>query len=69
MALAKNAVAFLLLTTLFGISLGAVYKVGDSAGWSIMGNVDYNKWASTNNFHVGDVIGRYASSFYTSFLL
>lgn len=52
-----NFVAFLLLTTFFGASLGAVYKVGDSAGWTVVGNVDYNKWASTKNFHVGDVIG------------
>ncbi|KAJ0046894.1 hypothetical protein Pint_04128 [Pistacia integerrima] len=52
----KNVVAFLLMTTLFGVSLGAVYRVGDSAGWTAMGNVDYEKWASTKNFHVGDVI-------------
>ncbi|KAJ0046887.1 hypothetical protein Pint_04127 [Pistacia integerrima] len=52
----KNAVAFLLMTTLFGVSLGAVYKVGDSAGWTAMGSVDYKKWASTKNFHVGDEI-------------
>ncbi|XP_044494495.1 mavicyanin-like [Mangifera indica] len=56
MAFAKNVVALLLLTTIFGGSLGAVYKVGDSAGWTVVGNVDYNKWASTKNFHVGDVI-------------
>ncbi|XP_031256771.1 mavicyanin-like [Pistacia vera] len=56
MAFAKNFVAFLLMTTLFGVSLGAVYEVGDSAGWSTMGNVDYNKWASSKNFHVGDKI-------------
>ncbi|KAL3849871.1 hypothetical protein ACJIZ3_011753 [Penstemon smallii] len=35
---------------------GAVYKVGDSAGWSIIGNVDYNKWASSKNFRVGDIL-------------
>ncbi|KAJ0045814.1 hypothetical protein Pint_04133 [Pistacia integerrima] len=52
----KNVVAFLLMTTLFGVSLGAVYKVGDSAGWTAMGSVDYKKWASTKNFHVGDEI-------------
>ncbi|KAJ0045029.1 hypothetical protein Pint_04139 [Pistacia integerrima] len=52
----KNVVAFLLMTTLFGVSIGAVYKVGDSAGWTAMGSVDYKKWASTKNFHVGDEI-------------
>lgn len=31
MALANNLVAFLLMTTIFGVSLGAVYEVGDSA--------------------------------------
>ncbi|KAJ4729031.1 mavicyanin-like [Melia azedarach] len=56
MALAKITVAFLLMTTLVGVSLGAVHKVGDSAGWTIMGNIDYNKWASSKDFHVGDTI-------------
>ncbi|XP_044503357.1 mavicyanin-like [Mangifera indica] len=55
MAFLKNVVAFLLLTTLFGVSLGTVYNVGDSKGW-IVGNVDYKKWASTKNFRIGDVI-------------
>lgn len=35
---------------------GAVYKVGDSAGWTTIGNVDYKKWAATKTFNVGDVI-------------
>ncbi|KAL0349086.1 UNVERIFIED_CONTAM: Early nodulin-like protein 3 [Sesamum angustifolium] len=34
---------------------GAVYKVGDSAGWTITG-VDYEKWASTHSFKVGDTV-------------
>ncbi|KAK3193792.1 hypothetical protein Dsin_025102 [Dipteronia sinensis] len=56
MALAKKLLAFLVMTALFGVSMSAVYKVGDSAGWTMMGNVDYDKWASTKNFHSGDVI-------------
>ncbi|KAK3193790.1 hypothetical protein Dsin_025100 [Dipteronia sinensis] len=56
MALAKKMLAFLVMTALFGVSMAAVYKVGDSAGWTMMGNVDYDKWASTKNFHSGDVI-------------
>ncbi|KAH7577546.1 hypothetical protein JRO89_XS01G0265200 [Xanthoceras sorbifolium] len=56
MALAKKMLAFLLITALFRVSLCAVHKVGDSAGWTTIGNVDYKKWASAKNFHVGDVI-------------
>ncbi|GAB2245342.1 hypothetical protein Droror1_Dr00000835 [Drosera rotundifolia] len=33
-----------------------VYKVGDSVGWTTIGNFDYRQWAATKNFHVGDVI-------------
>ncbi|KAL2507744.1 Phytocyanin domain-containing protein [Forsythia ovata] len=40
----------------FGICLGSVYKVGDSAGWTIIGNVDYNTWASSKTFQIGDVV-------------
>ncbi|KAK2648313.1 hypothetical protein Ddye_015802 [Dipteronia dyeriana] len=56
MALAKKLLAFLLMIALLGVSMPAVYKVGDSAGWTMMGNVDYGKWASTKNFHSEDVI-------------
>ncbi|XP_039013848.1 mavicyanin-like [Hibiscus syriacus] len=38
----------------FGVSFGAVHKVGDSTGWTSLGNIDYLKWASTKTFHVGD---------------
>ncbi|OMP03742.1 Plastocyanin-like protein [Corchorus olitorius] len=34
----------------------AVYKVGDSAGWTTIGNVDYKQWSATKTFQVGDVI-------------
>lgn len=43
----------------FELSTGAVYKVGDSAGWTIIGNVDYNSWAATKTFRAGDIIGIY----------
>ncbi|KAH9794337.1 Phytocyanin domain-containing protein [Citrus sinensis] len=56
MALTKKILAFLLMATLVGVSLGAVHKVGDSAGWTTLGNIDYNQWASSKNFHVGDTI-------------
>ncbi|THG05227.1 hypothetical protein TEA_013672 [Camellia sinensis var. sinensis] len=38
------------------VSMAAVYKVGDSAGWTTIGNVDYKNWAATKTFHVGDLI-------------
>ncbi|KAK3184534.1 hypothetical protein Dsin_031820 [Dipteronia sinensis] len=38
------------------ISSAAVYKVGDSAGWTTIGNVDYKMWAATKDFQVGDII-------------
>ncbi|KAF3943710.1 hypothetical protein ACB098_10G077400 [Castanea mollissima] len=39
-----------------GACMAATYNVGDSAGWTIQVPVDYTKWSSTNNFHVGDKI-------------
>ncbi|XP_039139662.1 mavicyanin-like [Dioscorea cayenensis subsp. rotundata] len=39
-----------------GSSMGEVYKVGDSAGWTILGNVNYTAWASSKKFKVGDVL-------------
>ncbi|KAK4482516.1 hypothetical protein RD792_009675 [Penstemon davidsonii] len=35
--------------------MGAVYQVGDAAGWNAMGT-DYNAWASKFKFQVGDII-------------
>ncbi|GMH08420.1 hypothetical protein Nepgr_010260 [Nepenthes gracilis] len=37
-------------------SLAAVYKVGDAAGWTTIGNVDYKQWSATKTFHLGDII-------------
>ncbi|OMO72138.1 Plastocyanin-like protein [Corchorus capsularis] len=57
MASTKTRMAFLLtmLLALLGLSLGAVHKVGDASGWTIMGDTDdYANWASTRTFHVGD---------------
>lgn len=54
-----------MLVSLVQVSLGAVHNVGDSAGWTIMGNVDYSKWASSKNFHVGDsLLFQYNSQFH-----
>ncbi|KAJ4769400.1 Early nodulin-like protein 1 [Rhynchospora pubera] len=49
-------VALVVLLGLAGTSTGAVYKVGDSAGWTIMGNVNYDKWVSKKEFLVNDVV-------------
>ncbi|XP_011023469.1 PREDICTED: blue copper protein-like [Populus euphratica] len=47
------AVSFL-ATALCGVSMATVYQVGDSAGWTSMGQVDYQDWAANKNFHGGD---------------
>ncbi|KAJ8543163.1 hypothetical protein K7X08_005686 [Anisodus acutangulus] len=47
------------LLSLFTANLGgaAVYKVGDSAGWTIGGaNVDYHTWAASKTFRVRDIL-------------
>ncbi|CAK7348045.1 unnamed protein product [Dovyalis caffra] len=36
--------------------MATVYRVGDSAGWTSMGQVDYQDWAASKNFHVGDIL-------------
>ncbi|XP_021909800.1 mavicyanin-like [Carica papaya] len=52
-ALAKTMTLLLVAMALHGVFLGAVYNVGDSAGWTI-GHVDYQTWVSSKNFIVGD---------------
>lgn len=59
MALVERGVVLLMMMmTAFKVSHAAVHKVGDSAGWTIIGNVDYKKWAATKNFKVGDTISK-----------
>lgn len=41
------------------LSNAAVHKVGDSAGWTTIANVDYKQWAATKNFQVGDIIRKF----------
>ncbi|XVE73132.1 hypothetical protein DITRI_Ditri11bG0093000 [Diplodiscus trichospermus] len=53
--------------TLCGVSLGAVHWVGDFGGWTIRGAVavDYQKWAATRNFAVGDfLVFKYNNQFH-----
>ncbi|KAF8085625.1 hypothetical protein N665_0656s0004 [Sinapis alba] len=57
MALIKNKsffVSLMILVALFGVAFGGtVHKVGDSKGWTMMG-VDFEAWASSRTFQVGD---------------
>lgn len=46
----------MILISQLQVTIGAVYKVGDSAGWTIAGSVDYRKWSAAKTFHVGDII-------------
>nr|XP_043611500.1 blue copper protein-like [Erigeron canadensis] len=44
---------------------GVVYKVGDDAGWTNIGHVDYKTWAATKLFQVGDtILFRYDKEFH-----
>ncbi|WRX22381.1 Phytocyanin domain - like 10 [Theobroma cacao] len=59
MALAERVVAQALLLVMAAslqLSHAAVYKVGDSGGWTSIGNIDYKQWAATKTFQVGDII-------------
>ncbi|EHA8588647.1 mavicyanin [Cocos nucifera] len=49
-------IAALVALASVGFSSGAVYTVGDKAGWTIIGNVNYTAWASSKSFQVGDII-------------
>ncbi|KAJ0966298.1 hypothetical protein J5N97_027436 [Dioscorea zingiberensis] len=50
------AMSLLALFLFVGPSEEKVYKVGDSSGWTTIGNVNYTAWASSKNFQVGDTI-------------
>jgi hypothetical protein len=56
MALVKHLTALFFFVGVIGVSSGTVYEVGDSHGWNNDSSVDYKTWASTKNFHVGDII-------------
>ncbi|KAH7577543.1 hypothetical protein JRO89_XS01G0264900 [Xanthoceras sorbifolium] len=38
------------------MAMAAMYTVGDAVGWTIMGGVDYRKWADHKDFYVGDTL-------------
>ena len=65
MAFAERFVAQALLVVmaaLLQLCHAAVYKVGDSAGWTTIGNIDYKQWAATKTFQVGDIIRKFPLS-------
>lgn len=69
MGLERSNVGVLMMVMLCGcmqIGGGTVYKVGDSAGWTTIGKVDYKQWAATKTFQVNDVICMSSSYFLVS---
>ena len=63
MALVERAFVLLMVmaVAVVHVSNAAVYKVGDSAGWTTIGNIDYKQWAATKTFKVGDIIRKFSS--------
>ncbi|KAG7551986.1 Cupredoxin [Arabidopsis thaliana x Arabidopsis arenosa] len=53
---ARKMAALACILVILRLSEAAVYKVGDSAGWTTIANVDYKLWASTKTFHIGDTV-------------
>ncbi|XP_021812812.1 mavicyanin-like [Prunus avium] len=47
---------FFVMMVFSGAYSSSVYRVGDFDGWISRGLVDYNKWTSTKDFHVGDTL-------------
>ena len=58
MALVERAVVLLMVMAAVQVSHAAVYKVGNSAGWTTLGNINYRKWAAPKNFQIGDTISK-----------
>ncbi|KAM1208424.1 hypothetical protein ACFX13_014449 [Malus domestica] len=56
MALRNTAVvSFIIMMIFFGACSATIYTVGgDLEGWTDSGAVDYNEWASSKFFYVGD---------------
>ncbi|KAJ0946370.1 putative Phytocyanin domain, cupredoxin [Helianthus annuus] len=53
----KTMMVVAVVTTVITAAMGGeVYTVGDKAGWTSVGHVDYKTWASSKLFQVGDTI-------------
>jgi len=62
MGLVKRIVALFMVMAIVQVSYAAVYKVGDSSGWTTLGKIDYKKWAATKNFQIADTISKFPHS-------
>ncbi|KAI3896118.1 hypothetical protein MKX03_020088 [Papaver bracteatum] len=57
MGFSSKALVFFLVTMIAAASsMATTYDVGDVSGWTIMGGVNYNEWASSKTFHAGDTL-------------
>ncbi|XP_010255991.1 PREDICTED: mavicyanin [Nelumbo nucifera] len=56
MASVQRAMVLCMLMAAIGVTSAAVYKVGDSSGWTILGSPNYTQWAASKSFHVGDTL-------------
>lgn len=54
-----GTVLFLFVVAVCGVCNGEVYKVGDSAAWTLIAHPDYNTWASSKTFRVGDTLRKF----------
>ena len=59
MGMKKGLLVLTLGLAMAATSSAVIYKVGDTSGWTILGNVNYTDWTSKKNFHVGDTIGKF----------
>lgn len=59
MALVERAFVLFMVMAFVHVSNAAVYKVGDSAGWTTLGNINYKQWAAIKTFEVGDIIRKF----------
>lgn len=57
--------ALLLLVMWAGVASAAVYEVGGTIGWTVMGNPDYAAWASSKQIVIGDTVGASHPSLFT----
>ncbi|KAL6560146.1 hypothetical protein OROHE_006384 [Orobanche hederae] len=55
-SLKKIIVSGFFAMAICGFCEASIYKVGDGDGWAIMNQVDYNEWASSKIFKVGDTL-------------
>ncbi|CAJ2650984.1 unnamed protein product [Trifolium pratense] len=57
MAFVEKALVLLMMIMVAAqVSNAADYKVGDSAGWTTKGDINYKKWAAEKQFKINDTI-------------